>query len=692
MITHDMKLYRLLLFVVFLCCAHQVTAQGNCYETQREKGIQLYNQGDYVGAAKNFKAAKTCLGVPADNDLDAWIAKCTIVVRLSERRIEFAATGGEEQCVEVSTNAKSYQVTNAPSWCKVSHQGKMIYVSCQDNSDVAKREARLVVSSGGKTVSLEVVQRAADLEMEFQPETLEFSSKVESKNVLVSSNAADWEVESYPSWLVAARHEDTLVVTCFNNVSSEYRIAELVLAASGQLFPLEVRQLPGDTVINVDRQEHVLPSEGGDFGVKVSSNIASWKAVPSDNWMVVKQSADSVTVSAYENPSVFSRHGTVRLACGNHFTEVIVHQMAHVTPFTMPASELESLSGSGKESINVTSYPSNLKVIVDDTITRYTPFSYHVDYEHHSLLMGFERKEFLFNEKQQDIEFRPGLRFASVTFGGGRVGLMTGFVSASTFGAFSHFQVSRPLVKDLNLEDADLWSGYHFAVGPVYCPIQYLGIYGGLGVGLHGVCPEERPELPRFGVDFEFGLMGFYKNANVSMGLYGSNVNQQTKYSFLIGIGGYLKRYYDDRFGYCASDSRRWWSVNYVTRPAANGKGVMFGDLGKEIARGYIKAMFTRPGDQSIDSIRNIDASAGILFTPVNGLIDVCIGAGPDINLKGMDQRFQGVGAEVGVILNIWRFPIMVMFHEANLFKQPRPYIDFGIGFHFGEFGRFSYK
>ena len=171
-----MKLYRLLLFVVFLCCALQVTAQGNCYETQREKGIQLYNQGDYVGAAKNFKAAKTCLGVPADNDLDAWIAKCTIVVRLSERRIEFAATGGEEQCVEVSTNAKSYQVTNAPSWCKVSHQGKMIYVSCQDNSDVAKREARLVVSSGGKTVSLEVVQRAADLEMEFQPETLEFSS------------------------------------------------------------------------------------------------------------------------------------------------------------------------------------------------------------------------------------------------------------------------------------------------------------------------------------------------------------------------------------------------------------------------------------------------------------------------------------------------------------------------------------
>lgn len=688
-----MKFYRLLLLGLFLCCAQMVTAQGNCYESQREKGIQLYNQGDYAGAAKNFKAAKTCLGVPADNDLDAWIAKCTIVVRISPRRIEFAATGGEEQCVEVSTNAKSFQVTNAPSWCKVSHQGKMIYVSCQDNNNVAAREARLVVSSGGKTASLEVVQRAADLEMEFQPEILEFSSKVETKNVMVTSNAVDWEVESYPTWLVAARHDDTLVVTCFNNVSSELRTAELVLAASGQLFPLEVRQQPGDTVISADRHEYVVASEGGDFGFKVNSNIASWKAVTSDNWMVLKQSADSVTVTAYENPSVFSRHGTVRLACGNHFSEVIVHQKAYVTPFTLPASELESLSDSGKESINVTSYPSNLKVIVDDTITRYTPFSYHIDFEHHSMLMGFERKEFLFNEKQQDIEFRPGLRFASVTFGGAtNIGLMTGFVSANSFGAFSHFQVSRPLVKDFDLVDTDLWSGYHFSVGPVYCPIQYLGLYGGLGVGLHGICPEDRPELPRFGLDYELGVMGFYKNVTVSMGLYGSNVQNQTKYGFLFGIGGYLKRYYDDRFGYCASDSRRWWSVSYVTRPAVQGKGVMFGDLGKEIARGYIKTMFTRPGDQPTDSIRNFDVSAGILFTPVNGLIDVCIGAGPELNLKGMDQRFQSVGAEVGVILNIWRFPIMVMFHEANLFKEPRPYIDFGIGFHFGEFGRSSYK
>lgn len=690
-----MRVARFLLTVLLFLSVAMLHAQENCYETQRSRGIQLYNQGDYAAASKNFVAAKLCTDAPSNNDLDAWIAKCTIVVRLSPKRLEFAPTGGEEQCVEVSTNAKSFRVGNTPSWCKVTQQGKMLYVSCLDNEDVAPRETAVTLISGGKSAILEVVQRSADLEMSFDPESLVFNSGVETRWATVTSNVSDWQVEETPSWLIAARREDTLFVTCQNNASSELRSEALVLSAKGQTFSYSVSQLPGDTVVSLAEKSVVFPTVGGTARVTVISNVTSWVVEPSDPWMQLVKEPEGVVITAQENPSVFSRHGVVSIRCGSKSAQIEVHQAAYETEFTMPASELEAFSTNDKDNITISSVPSNVKVIVDDSITRFTPFALHVDYEHHSLLMGFERREYLFNDKQEDIVFRPGLRFAELTYSKSkRYGLMTGFVAANNFGAFAHFQADMPRVKEFGTE-AYAGSGYHLAFGPVYRPIPYLGIYAGLGFAAYGGANLRNPGVPLAGLDYEAGLMGFYKNVMISLGFYTTRKGEDQKATaMLLGLGGYLKRYHDDRFGYCASDSRRWWSVSYVTRPAVNGKGVMFGDLGKEKARGYLKALYIQSEMPTRDEVvRNIDASGGILFTPVNGLIDICVGVGGEVNLVGLDDKFLGVGAEVGVILNLWRFPLTIMFHESDLFHESRhPYVDFGIGFHFGEFKRSSYK
>ena len=269
-----------------------------------------------------------------------------------------------------------------------------------------------------------------------------------------------------------------------------------------------------------------------------------------------------------------------------------------------------------------------------------------------------------------------------------------GFVAANGFGAFAHFQADLPRVKDFDTQKY-AGTGYHLAVGPVYRPIPYLGLYAGLGFGAYGGRNLMNPGVPLLGWDYEAGLMGMYRNVMLSVGFFSARTaDGQHSTTLLLGLGGYLKRYHDARFGYCASDSRRWWSVSYVARPAVNGKGVMFGDLGKEKARAYLKALYIQSEVAQKDQVaRNIDASGGILFTPVNGLIDACVGVGAEVNLVGLDNKFLGVGAEVGVVLNLWRFPITIMLHESDLFHESRhPYVDFGIGFHFGEFKRSSYK
>ena len=649
----------------------------------------MYEQGNYSAAYKNFETAKLCTDLPSNNDLDTWMSKCIIVVKLSAKSLLFGPLGGDEQCIEVSTNAKSYKVGNVPEWCTVVQQGKMLYVSCGDNEEVVPREARIQITSGGKTAYFEVVQSSADLEMEFDPSTVVFSSQPEMQSVIVTSNIEEWTVETTPEWILAERKNDTLLLACTKNASADIREAEVELMADGQLFSLPVSQMPGDTVITASCKELVFPNEAKMEKFLVSCNMDEWTAVASDPWIRVTQKADSVTVVLQENPSVFSRHGFVTVASGARSAKVAIHQRPHVSPFTMPDSELGSIIEASKESIMVTSIPEDLVVYIDDSLARNTPFPLHVDYDHHSLLMGFERREILLNEKQHDVVFKPGLRFAQITFTAPKnIGLRTGFVGAGKMGAFAHFQASRPLVKEV-LMDTVSPSGYHFMVGPVYQPIQYVGLYAGLGLGIYEGA-RSNAFFPNVGLNYEFGVMGFFKNATVSMGFRTTQWSFNDKRTtFVLGLGGYLKRYYDSELGYCASDSRRWWSLNYMRRPAENGKGVMFGDLGKKRTRAYIKALYLNPSED----VKSFDASFGLIFTPVNGLIDVCMGVGAGVNVQGLSSPFLGAGAELGAIVNVWRIPLTVMLHESGLFvDDPKMCVDLGFGFHLGEFNRSSYK
>ena len=688
-----MKFTRILL-IAFLFLAGQMTllAQDNCYETARKKGIQLYNQGKYSTAYKTFEAAKWCTDVPANNDLDSWMEKCDIHVKFTPKSLLFEAIDAEEQCVEVSTNAKVFKVGDLPSWVSVTVQGKMLYVSCEDNNTLNSREAKIAVTAGGKTGYLDVIQGSADLEFSLEPDRLVFSSGEETRAIRVITNATDWQVAELPQWVSAMSIRDTILVSTQKNPTPYNRETEMNVLVDGLTYPVKIRQMPGDTILSVAPTELLLPSNPSSACFGVSCSVDTWRADSPEDWIQLSRIQDSVVVVVAENHSLFSRHGLVTVTSGKRSADMVVHQRPHVSAFEMPVSELGDVKAgeAGGEVITVSSIPSELVVYVDDSIAKTTPFDLAIDYQHHSILMGFERRDCLFNEKQENIVFKPGLRFAHLTFGKKSFGMRAGFVGANDFGAYQHFMATNPVVVDFN-ESSSVTGGYHYLIGPVYRPIPYAGIYAGVGAGIFNGSMDSG--LPTFAFDYEAGVMGFFKNASVSLGFRSSRWDGQGETSFVFGIGGYLKRYYGGKdLGYCSSDSRRWWSLNYVARPALNGQGVMFGDIGKGLTRAYIKALYFEPLASSL--VGNVEMDLGLMFCPVNGIIDFCLGAGANVNpnsLSNLDEtKFE---AEAGVVLNVWRFPITVMFHRSDLFGAGgRLYADLGIGFHFGEFRKSSYK
>lgn len=682
----------ILLIVLAVCFCHlSVFAQNyDRYNYFHDEAVKLKNEGKLNEAKEKFKKIKVICqgGIPEDNDLDKMIRECTMI-SLSENNLQFDAKGNLQKSVTVRVNAETFRVNSNSKWCKVGKKGNAVTVSCDDNESPNPRNASVSVVADGKSVSFGVSQRGGQLEFVAQPDSVHFSKLSETVEISIVTNATSWSVDSIPDWIDYQTDDNKLYLKSMQNNLAVVREATVFIAAADELFPIIVSQAESDTTISTDKEELVFPCTEAEEHLLVLSNLSQWQVLPSDDWIQVSINMNSVRVHVLPNESLFSRHGWIRIGLGQRFCKVIVHQNAYASDQPVLISEITD-KGTEKGAVLVKSIPPDLKVtIIDDggeSSVRYTPFDMPIDYGHYSLLMGFERREVFANDSQQDVVYEPGLRFATITWSPKTaLGMMSGFVSAKSFGAYAHFQANTPIVSDLYNEENQGISGYNITFGPVYRPNQfpYIGAYAGVGMGAY-------VQAPHIGFDYEAGVMGFYKNFILSMGFHTSRVSSEVKSTgFTVGLGGYLKRYYDSKLGYCSSDSRRWFSLNYVFRSAENGKGFMVGDLGKDKVRVYVKALYMNmPQSLSSDSlsVKNLEGSVGAVFTPVNGLIDLCLGASGTMNLSGLEKRFQGVGLELGAILNVWRFPITVFLHEADIFGERHMCVDFGIGFHLGEF------
>ena len=647
------------------------------------------NQGKYNEAKTilfNIKSLLKQGGIPKDNDLNHQIALCTTIA-FSDSQLLFEARGKQNQTVTVRANSETFTARSEFQWCKVSKMGNTVVIYCLDNTGPNPRSSKVFITADYKTSSFSVSQQGGQLEFYLHPNEVSLTHMSDTIEVTVVTNAPSWRVDSVPFWMEYEAVDSTLILQCAQNNGTRPREATVYVVAAQEFFPIVVRQAESDTVITVDKEVLEFPDTVAVERLVLKSNIRldNMMLTVSDPWINVTSSTDNVFVQVEQNKSVISRHGWVTIGCGTKHCRVPVHQNATLLPESALVPEISDANETlNKDVITINSWPSHLKVVMKDDYgaaqVQYTPFEVPVDYGHYFFTMGLEPKN-LFANKKQEVYFKPGLRFAAVTWAPkAAFGMMSGFVGSGSWGGYGHFQANTPLVTNLDEEGSNL-SGYNITLGPVYCPRQfpYIGLYAGIGAGAY-------VGEPHYGLDYEAGVMGLYRHLVLTMGFHTSRMSSTVKNtSFTIGLGGYLKRYYDEELGYCTSDSRRWASLNYVFRPAEQGKGLMIGDIGSDLVRGYVKTMYC-----SSDSLemKCLEGGAGILLTPLSGIIDLCVGASARVNIVEEESPFQGVGVEMGAIINIWRFPITVIMHESDLFGDRHLFADFGIGFHLGSFSK----
>ena len=708
------------------------------FQTMYNTAVSYYNNDDYENARRVFNDIKTVYGNKHGKiDIDNWLKKCnnTVNLSLSEKSISMYYDGNATNFTIVSTNAHKWTFTASEDWCTCKKSNDTLYISCSSNLTSDDRNCLITVKAGRKTERVNVYQQGINASLTIEPSILQFPSNASKHSVTIRTNIEDWDFKEVPTWCSAYKDDNILYVTCTKNKTTSDRNGMITITAANREVFLKVNQKNGDTIFYAEPREMTFNAIDTTKQITIVTNDPDWTYSENANWINIKKDHNILNVECLDNDSIFGRQALLKLRTETRTQTIVVSQLAkesHIQlskySIDMPSdtysdtiillkskNAIEILSqndwistrrndsmivircnadnevlrsglvliksgadeigvpviqhGSGKmqESVLINSYPDELHVYIDGKLRGKTPLLCKYDNKIHTIEIGEEKNIQFFNESAPDIFYNIGLGYAQLTFAKGkRLGLRSGFIGPKRWGAYMHLQ-------------SDLDTSHMLTAGPSFEILPWMSVY--LGAGLS---TNHTDSTWKFGGNIGGGIMLYHKYLMLNLGIQSPMMftKNNNPLEFTAGIGFFFKRFYDAQQGYCTSHSRLRWSLNFMFNTSMKSYGFMFNDIGNSRVRGYLKAMYM----QQTADLKRFSASGGIVFTPVPSIIDVMIGGGPNI-INTKDKN--GFEAELGFVLNFWRFPFTVVFRKVGIASENTlTVVDLGVGFHFGDFKR----
>ena len=603
-----------------------------------------------------------------------------IWLRLSADSLSLNSKPGIDS-IYVTTNNIEWGFMEAPNWLSLYKRNNLLFITYMENKVHDTREADIVVYTGDVTRTLHLTQDAGQAVLQSKYNSIIFDADRDSVIRVVETNVVNWKITTSDDWIEAYEIADTLVVKCKENMLPIPRTGAVSIQAFDKFVKFDVSQKAHVTKVEIGREDIMVEPDGGTIVIPSGVVEEEWSCTSDFNWLIVTRDGSDIIIDMTDNFGQ-DRRGFFVLATGTKTYKVFVYQ-----------------KGAANDSpcIVIDSKPSWCRVYVDGKKAGRTPVMVMADDSVHGVRIGRETRYHVFNKNNGAVMFNTGMRYLQLTMSGETVGVRSGFIGGKRWGGYNHFQ--------LNLDNWDFKPKseksplYVMSLGPSYEVMPWMSVYAGAGVAVSNDTAVHQP-VPKeitFGLELEAGLMFYYRNVFATAGLQMNRIgSDKQKVDFSVGLGAYFNRYYDAKYGYCATRSREWWSLNIIFNPVRSGYGFMFSDVGRGNLRWYFKSItefgdywYQNEEDPAAEPVKRtaIDPalSLGFVFNLMPGYIDFMVGGGYQMTLKETFAA-KGAQAEVGFVMNMWRFPLTVMMRCCELEKDTRYLtVDFGLGFSFGD-------
>ena len=278
-------------------------------------------------------------------------------IEVGAQSLSFPAKGTEDD-IKIESNA-NWDVTSVPSWCKIEKKEDGIHIIVSPNDRVMERTDDIVIVSPSKSVTIKVCQGAGEEHLTLSQNNLVFSADGDIHYMKVYTDAENWFVGDYPTWMNVQRiGNDSIRIECGKNIpNGEPRYGSVQVKTDRQTTGVMITQLPRmaqdlifpDSKIVGGRNlslgvsaslymPFVSTSAGGDYvgsvvdyGLGTSAENASYK------------SAIGYSIGLYADIRIYKN---IFMIAGVNFSQIkYKNEFNKNTIYTTPLSRYEKLRG-----------------------------------------------------------------------------------------------------------------------------------------------------------------------------------------------------------------------------------------------------------------------------------------------------------------------------------------------------------
>lgn len=191
-------------------------------------------------------------------------------IEASARSLSFPASGTKDS-ISIESNAH-WDVKTAPSWCKIEKSEDGIRITVLPNEKVMERTDQIVVESPAKQVVIKIYQGAGNEHLSLSQNNLVVEPEGDVRYVKVYTDAANWFVGDYPTWMHVQRiGQDSIRIECVKNVpNGQPRSGSVLIRTDRQTAGLLVTQSPREMVDLIIPESKVVGGRNFSFGVSAS--------------------------------------------------------------------------------------------------------------------------------------------------------------------------------------------------------------------------------------------------------------------------------------------------------------------------------------------------------------------------------------------------------------------------------------
>lgn len=158
--------------------------------------------------------------------------------------MSFPAEGTEDD-ITIDTNV-NWDISSVPSWCEVVMREDGLHITVFPNNRTVERVDDIIVRTPNESVTIHLRQGAGQEHLTLSQNDLTFNSEGDEQIIRVYTDAENWFIGDFPTWLTATRVDDSHIsIKCGKNLpNGEPRVGSVQVKTDCQTVGVMITQSP----------------------------------------------------------------------------------------------------------------------------------------------------------------------------------------------------------------------------------------------------------------------------------------------------------------------------------------------------------------------------------------------------------------------------------------------------------------